>query len=196
MANKFDIDSELVRKLAELLNETGLSEIEFESTGRRIRVARPIAGAAPALTVNAPAPAAAVPAAVSETQAEQRRGTAITSPMVGTIFLSPEPGAEPFVQVGDTISEGQTVMLIGAVIRTRYARRPVRSANTGRSGRPVTRASTAGPSGSANGSPKSRVSNVRPPARGRSPCSATSCPSRTAFIRSMPSVGSSAKCVT
>ena len=128
MANKFDIDPELVRKLAELLNETGLSEIEFESTGRRIRVARPIAGAAPAVTVNAPAPAAAVPVAVSETQAEQRRGTAITSPMVGTIFLSPEPGAEPFVQVGDTISEGQTVMLIEAM----KTYNPVRATKSGK----------------------------------------------------------------
>ena len=107
MPNKFDINSELVKKLADLLDETGLSEIEFESTGRRIRVARSIGGAVPAVTVASPASAAATPASPAtsdaESSAEQRRGTPITSPMVGTIFLSPEPAAKPFIQVGDTI---------------------------------------------------------------------------------------------
>jgi acetyl-CoA carboxylase biotin carboxyl carrier protein len=129
MANKFDIDPDLVKKLAELLDETGLSEIEFESTGRRIRVARPVAGSAPPITVNAPpAAAAAAPSADAESQSEARIGTPITSPMVGTIFLSPEPGAEPFIKVGDTVSEGQTVMLIEAM----KTYNPVRATKSGK----------------------------------------------------------------
>ena len=132
MANKFDINSELVKKLADLLDETGLSEIEFESTGRRIRVARSIGGAVPAVTVASPASAAATPMSPvtsdAESSAEQRRGTPITSPMVGTIFLSPEPGAEPFIRVGDTISEGQTVMLIEAM----KTYNPVRATKSGK----------------------------------------------------------------
>ena len=131
MANKFDVDSDLVRKLSELLSETGLSEIEYESSGRRIRVSRSAGGGAPAVAVGVPPPAAAAaPAAATATEspAEQRQGIAITSPMVGTIFLSPEPGAEPFIQVGDTISEGQTVMLIEAM----KTYNPVRATKSGK----------------------------------------------------------------
>ena len=125
MANKFDIDPDLVKKLAELLDETGLSEIEFESTGRRIRVARPVAVSAPPIMANAP-PAAA--SADAESQSEARIGAPITSPMVGTIFLSPEPGAEPFIKVGDTLAEGQTVMLIEAM----KTYNPVRATKSGK----------------------------------------------------------------
>lgn len=116
MANKFDVDPDLVRKLADLLGETGLSEIEYESTGRRIRVARQIGGAA-VVSVDAPTSAAAPQVAASDTgdAPAQRKGTPILSPMVGTVFASPEPGAEPFIRVGDTITEGQTVMLIEAM---------------------------------------------------------------------------------
>lgn len=114
MANKFDVDSDLVRKLADLLGETGLSEIEYESTGRRIRVARQIGGAAMVSVDAHPAAAPQAPADADDTPA-QRKGTPILSPMVGTVFASPEPGAEPFIRVGDTITEGQTVMLIEAM---------------------------------------------------------------------------------
>jgi len=120
MANKFDIDPDLVRKLSELLNETGLSEIEYESTGRRIRVARQMSGS-PLVAVGGAA-AAAAPASNAAPQTGDtadtpapRKGTPILSPMVGTVFSSPEPGAEPFIRVGDTITEGQTVMLIEAM---------------------------------------------------------------------------------
>ena len=80
MANKFDINSALVKKLADLLDETGLSEIEFESTGRRIRVARSMGGAVPAVAVASPTSAAATPASPvtsnAESSAEQMRGNA------------------------------------------------------------------------------------------------------------------------
>ena len=126
MANKFDIDPDLVKNLAGLLDETGLSEIEFESGGKRIRVARSVVSASPAVTVSATPPASAV--APEMMAAMQHKGTPITSPMVGTIFLSPEPGTEPFIQVGDTISEGQTVMLIEAM----KTYNPVRSTVSGK----------------------------------------------------------------
>lgn len=112
MANNFDIDPDLVRKLAGLLDEVNLSEIEYESGGRKIRVARQVAVAAPVAA--APA-AAAVPAAPVASAPPVRAGRAVTSPMVGTIFLSPEPGTAPFVKAGDTVAEGQTVMLIEAM---------------------------------------------------------------------------------
>lgn len=128
MANKFDVDPDLVRQLADLLGETGLSEIEYESAGRRIRVARPAAGG-PAVVVPGPAAAPAATADLpSAPETEQRHGTPITSPMVGTIFLSPEPGAEHFVKVGDTITEGQTVMLIEAM----KTYNPVRATKSGK----------------------------------------------------------------
>jgi acetyl-CoA carboxylase biotin carboxyl carrier protein len=118
MPNKFDVDPDLIRKLSDLLSETGLSEIEYESSGRRIRVARNAAGSAPANTVAGPVVLPGGTAAADsagEAVPEQRRGTAITSPMVGTVFVSPEPGADPFIRVGDTVTEGQTVMLIEAM---------------------------------------------------------------------------------
>jgi len=129
MANKFDVDCDLVRKLAELLGETGLSEIEYESTGRRIRVARKIGGAA-VVSVTDPATSAAqpVPKAEEADAPAERKGTLIVSPMVGTVFASPEPGAEPFVRIGDTITEGQTVMLIEAM----KTYNPIRSTASGK----------------------------------------------------------------
>jgi acetyl-CoA carboxylase biotin carboxyl carrier protein len=114
MANKFDVDPDLVRKLAELLGENGLSEIEYESTGRRIRVARQVSGGPAVVSYDAaPAAPAGIPAV--EDAPAARSGTPIVSPMVGTVFMSPEPGAAPFIKVGDVISEGQTVMLIEAM---------------------------------------------------------------------------------
>lgn len=115
MANKFDVDPDLVRKLSELLSETGLSEIEYESTGRRIRVARQLGGTAQTVSYDpGPAMPAATPPSAADTPAP-RIGTPILSPMVGTVFTSPEPGAPPFIRVGDVITEGQTVMLIEAM---------------------------------------------------------------------------------
>ena len=114
MANTFDVDPELVRKLAGLLDEANLSEIEYESGGKRIRVARQLGGVVAPVAGSA-GPAAAAPGGSPAAADAPRRGTAVTSPMVGTIFLSPEPGAEPFIKVGDTFSEGQTVMLIEAM---------------------------------------------------------------------------------
>src|SRR6185312_16127709 len=94
------IDSDLVRTLASLLAETGLSEIEYAVGDRRIRVAR---SAAVVATAAAPAPALAAPAAAP---AAEHPGT-IKAPMVGTAYLAAQPGAPPFVKAGETVAEGQ-----------------------------------------------------------------------------------------
>jgi acetyl-CoA carboxylase biotin carboxyl carrier protein len=119
------IDPRLVRKLADILSDTGLTEIEVEQGGLKIRVARQLT-AAPAAAVNyvaqapvahaAPAaPAAAAPAPAAPVADETQRGEAVKSPMVGTIYLKPSPDAAPFVKVGDTVSVGQTLVIVEAM---------------------------------------------------------------------------------
>ena len=112
------IDARLVRRLADILTETGLSEIEVEHGGLKIRVAKQL-GAAPAQMAYAapppPAPVAAAAAASAPTPAARASGDEVKSPMVGSVYLQPEPGADPFVKVGDTVSAGQTLMIIEAM---------------------------------------------------------------------------------
>lgn len=127
MANKFDIDPDLVKKIADLLNETGLTEIEFESTGKRIRVAKATTLSTPTEAVSFSTKPTA-PLSNEHETAKEPSGTPVTSPMVGTVFLSPEPGAPPFIKIGDTISEGQTVMLIEAM----KTYNPVRATKSGK----------------------------------------------------------------
>lgn len=110
--SKFPIDEEAIRKLAELLNETGLSEIEIEDDDRRLRVARQAVAVQAAVPPTAALPASA---AVSEEPAAGPHPGTVASPMVGTVYLSPEPGARTFVQVGDHVSEGQTLLIIEAM---------------------------------------------------------------------------------
>lgn len=109
---KDQIDSDLVRQLAELLEETGLSEIEYGTGTWRIRVARgtpPVVAAAGPPQAPAPGPTMAEPV-----EPAMRPGT-VTSPMVGTVYLAPEPGAANFVKLGDRVDEGQTLLLIEAM---------------------------------------------------------------------------------
>jgi acetyl-CoA carboxylase biotin carboxyl carrier protein len=112
------VDTDLVKRLAEMLDENDLSEIEVEDNGRRIVVKRKLSAAAAA----APAPAAAAPAATpapaAAAPAEQNAAShpgAVKSPMVGTVFLSGEPGAAPFVSVGARVIEGDTLLIIEAM---------------------------------------------------------------------------------
>lgn len=111
----------LIRELALLLNETGLSEIEIEKSGLKIRVARtltvtataPVMAAAPM----AAAPAAAAPAsaaAVAPADAASHPG-AVKSPMVGTAYRAPEPGSAAFIEIGTRVSQGQTLLIIEAM---------------------------------------------------------------------------------
>jgi acetyl-CoA carboxylase biotin carboxyl carrier protein len=111
-------DVRLVRDLAGVLNDTGLSEIEVERGDLRIRVARALVTAAvPAAipaTVIAPAPTPPPPGAAAA-PAARANGEAVKSPMVGTVYLQPQPGAPPFVRVGDRVSQGQTLLLVEAM---------------------------------------------------------------------------------
>ena len=109
--DKMGIDDALVRSLADLLDELNLSEIEYAAGDWRVRVARNAAGQ----PVAAPAPAPEQAAAAEDGAAEAPPEGAVTSPMVGTAYLAPEPGAANFVAVGDRVSEGQTVMLVEAM---------------------------------------------------------------------------------
>jgi acetyl-CoA carboxylase biotin carboxyl carrier protein len=116
MAGKSDskIDSEAVRMLAALLDETGLSEIEYAAGDRRIRVARNSGGAA--VTMIAPGGAiSAVTAAPASAAIAAEPAGAVKSPMVGTAYLGSSPGASPFIAVGDTVREGQTMFIIEAM---------------------------------------------------------------------------------
>ncbi len=109
------VDQALIRQLAELLNETGLTEIEVEQDNTRVRIARSLTIAASALPA-APAPPAGQDRAAEERPAERAKHAGmVTSPMVGTAYRSPEPDARAFVEVGDRVSEGQTVMIIEAM---------------------------------------------------------------------------------
>jgi acetyl-CoA carboxylase biotin carboxyl carrier protein len=112
-------DSALVRELALLLDETSLTEIEIERAGLRLRVARNISVAAtmpvPVAAAHAvPAAAAAAVAAPAAADLSKHPG-AVTSPMVGTAYWSPEPGAKPFIEIGSKVSVGQTLLIIEAM---------------------------------------------------------------------------------
>lgn len=113
-----NIDSKLVRELAELLADTGLSEIEVEDGERKIRVARQLMAAPAATVAMAAAPAPAAPAAsapATETAPAAAPVDAVKSPMVGTAYLAPEPGAADFVSVGATVKAGQTLLIVEAM---------------------------------------------------------------------------------
>ena len=119
---KFEMDTDFIRKLAAILEETNLGEIELADGERKIRVARP-AAAAPVLgTMAAPMAPAAGPAAAGPSLAASsptgdlgKHAGAVKSPMVGTAYLSPEPGKPVFVQVGDKVTAGQTLLIIEAM---------------------------------------------------------------------------------
>jgi len=110
---KFDIDTQAIRELAALLEETGLTEIEVGDKDRRVRVARQ---GIPVAAVAAPAPVAAAGTAPVPTPDDPAHHPgAIRSPMVGTIYLSPEPGTAPFIKVGDAVAAGDMLLIIEAM---------------------------------------------------------------------------------
>lgn len=119
MANKKStIDQGLIRDLAQMLNETDLTEIEVEQDDLRIRLTRTVGVQAVQVQAPAPvAPAAAPPAPTLATAAAENSKPAgnVPSPMVGTAYHSPAPGADPFVKVGSAVKEGDTVMIVEAM---------------------------------------------------------------------------------
>lgn len=115
------IDPDLIRKLADILKETELSEIEVEQDDLKIRVARQLTAAPAAVYAAAPAPVAA-PAAAPVAAAEAAPAVtpaaakdAVKSPMVGTVYLAPQPGAANFIKVGDRVKAGQTLLIVEAM---------------------------------------------------------------------------------
>ena len=113
-----DREEDIIRKLSEILNETGLTEIEIETKGQKFRVARTVSVAAAQINTNhhaeqpvTPAP----PTTAKNNDDESDMSNAAMSPMVGTIYTSPKPGADPYVKVGDKVSEGDTLLIIEAM---------------------------------------------------------------------------------
>jgi acetyl-CoA carboxylase biotin carboxyl carrier protein len=110
------IDHDLIRELAKLLDETGLTEIEFERDGVRVRVGRAAAGAATTVA-NAPPPppAPGAPPAIAAPADLAKHPGVVASPMVGTAYVGAEPGAPPFVDIGSKVVAGETLMIIEAM---------------------------------------------------------------------------------
>lgn len=115
--SKMSIDTDLVRTLAEMLGEAGLTEIEVEDGDRKIRVSRAASVQAAPIAYQAPAPAAAPAAAVSAPAevAAAAPADAVKSPMVGTVYLSPEPGAAEYIAIGKTVKAGDTLVIVEAM---------------------------------------------------------------------------------
>jgi acetyl-CoA carboxylase biotin carboxyl carrier protein len=119
MAPKAPVDHELIRELARLLDETGLTEIEIEQEGLRVRVGRqaPVVQAAPPPVPHVPPPplAAPAPAALDVSGDPMKHPGVVMSPMVGTAYLAPEPGARRFVDIGSLVKAGETLLIIEAM---------------------------------------------------------------------------------
>lgn len=118
---KNSYETNLVKDLAKLINEHNLAEIEYDTDGLRLRLTRTVAPAAVSVAapvVAAPAPAVAAPAPAAPASDDvdySKHPGAVKSPMVGVIYTAPEPGAAPYVNVGDTVSADQTLFLIEAM---------------------------------------------------------------------------------
>ena len=116
---KLEIDEALVRKLALLLEETGLTELEFEAGQQRIRVTRGTSVLTTSVVNSTPAPlqasAVSAPASASSAMPEAPPHNAVLSPMVGTAYVAPEPGSPPFVSVGGKVAKGDTLLIIEAM---------------------------------------------------------------------------------
>ncbi len=130
MTEKFKLDADMVRQLAELLQETDLNEIEYESDNHRIRVARHPRETQVVSVPSSAAPSQAPPpaAAPESSQAPEEHPGAVKSPMVGNVYTAPEPGTPPFVQVGDEVAEGQILLIIEAM----KVMNPIKSPRSGK----------------------------------------------------------------
>jgi len=117
--NKDGVDNTaLVRALADILDDAGLAELEYETTDLSVRLSRVTGAAAPVAAVAAPAGSAAGSAAAAASSAPADAAShpgAVTSPMVGTAYVAPEPDAPSFIEVGDTVKKGQTILIVEAM---------------------------------------------------------------------------------
>jgi acetyl-CoA carboxylase biotin carboxyl carrier protein len=121
------VDKDLIRELAALLRETELTEIEVERDGMRIRVVRGAVVASAGLPSLLPSSPHGLTLSPAQQPQENHPGIVI-SPMVGTVYISPEPGAPPFVRVGDQVNEGQTLLIVEAM----KTMNPIHAPRTGR----------------------------------------------------------------
>jgi acetyl-CoA carboxylase biotin carboxyl carrier protein len=121
---RIPFDPDAIRALAAVLNETGLTEIEIAEKDSRIRVVRAAPQAAATIAPVPVAPAAAAAAAIAAEPDEASHPGAVVSPMVGVVYLSPEPGAPPFITVGQSVVAGQTLLLIEAMKTFNQIRAP------------------------------------------------------------------------
>ncbi len=130
--NGIDIDPEFLERLAELLTRSGLTEIEIAQGETRVRVVRRVETRIEQTVAPAPAtvqpPPPATPASTAPAASAEEEGTPVTAPMVGTVYLQPEPGAPPFVRPGDAVEEGQTLLIIEAM----KVMNPIRAPRAGR----------------------------------------------------------------
>lgn len=116
--NEHGLEADWIRELAAILEETGLTEIEIEKDALRLRVSKQGVAAAQAVAApaaHAPAQSAPAPGGAPAPASDGSHSGAVKSPMVGTAYLSPSPGAAPFAKEGDTVNEGQTVMIVEAM---------------------------------------------------------------------------------
>ena len=109
------VDSAAIRELADLLTETGLTEIEIEQRGMRVRVSRGMTHAAAPAVIAAPSPTAAPASSTEAAKPSGPAAGAVPSPMVGTVYVAAEPGKPPFVKTGDSVKEGDTLMIVEAM---------------------------------------------------------------------------------
>lgn len=123
MIGKLDVDDALIRRLAALLEQTGLSEIEIRRGRQQVRVARNSLGASNGATPPA-APAVAAPVVEEPTEIDESHPGAVCSPMVGTVYLAAEPGTDPFITVGANLREGDTMFIIEAMKTMNPVRAP------------------------------------------------------------------------
>ncbi len=130
MTDALKVDSDLIRELAKLLEETGLSEIEIGEGAQHVRIAREAVGASPA-AAPAPVPTLVPTPEVAAVAADEDSGEidashpgAVTSPMVGTLYVAPDPGSPPFITPGEQVSEGDTLFIIEAMKTMNPVRAP------------------------------------------------------------------------
>jgi acetyl-CoA carboxylase biotin carboxyl carrier protein len=116
---RLSVDEDLVRHLARLLEETGLTELEYDTGKVRVRVSRgggaQMVVSAPVVTATSAGPLGAIPVAAPTAESSAAHPGAVTAPMVGTIYAAPEPGAAAFVKVGDRVNEGDVMFIIEAM---------------------------------------------------------------------------------
>jgi acetyl-CoA carboxylase biotin carboxyl carrier protein len=127
MSSQVPIDKDAIKQLSELLNEHELSEIEIQNGNYRIRLARTLVQASHSIIQSQSAPIQSIGGNTAAASNDIHPGT-VKSPMVGTVYMSPEPGSPQFIQVGSTVSEGQTLLIIEAM----KVMNPIKAARSGR----------------------------------------------------------------